>query len=210
MDKSKFGRKRKFNDELLLSLFEYSPLSNVAIGAEVGVSEATVRNVVKAKEAETGVTIERLGKDINKVKTKKALEDLKKNSRINELENDYGAVGEIAVKIFDQIVETYKNDIQVVDMILLAAFSNSYSDVLVLQREVAFEGKILSHPKGTTYSNPKYNILCREQNNMISLAKDLGLSVLSRKRAGVLPSGEHEHADSIFNFTPNDKRIVQF
>jgi P27 family predicted phage terminase small subunit len=202
---------KSYNTELILALYEYSPLSNVAIGHKCGVSEGLVRKLVKKKEDEIGKKIIRLGKDIKPNSSQKSLEQNRQKSRIDEIENEYGAVGEIAVKKFDEIVKEYKDDIQIVDMTLIAAFCNSFAAVLELQSEVRAEGRVLISPKGTTYTNPTYNALCREQSNMASLAKDLGLSILSRKRAGIVPASVSEDANSIFNLNfDNDSEIISF
>ncbi len=74
----------------------------------------------------------------------------------------------------------------IIDDNILIPLCNQYSRMIELEKIVSIEGVTIVSPKtGASYANPNYNALLSATKTVASLGKELGLTVSSRKRAGI-------------------------
>lgn len=81
----------------------------------------------------------------------------------------------------------------IIDDNILIPLCNQYARMIELEKIVLLEGVTTISPKtGAAYANPNYNALLSATKTVASLGKELGLTVSSRKRAGILIQQDNE------------------
>lgn len=108
-------------------------------------------------------------------------------------------ISKVAKERYDLTKEKMGEELTIIDDHILIPLVNMYSRMIELEAIVLKEGVTIVSPRtGAPYANPNYNALLAATKSVASLGKELGLTVTSRKRAGVRPQG-NEKKESIFD-----------
>jgi P27 family predicted phage terminase small subunit len=108
-------------------------------------------------------------------------------------------ISRVAKDRYELTKEKMGDELNIIDDHILIPLVNMYARMLELEAIVLKEGVSVISPKtGASYTNPSYNALLSATKSVASLGKELGLTVTSRKRAGVSPKIK-ETKKSIFD-----------
>lgn len=112
-------------------------------------------------------------------------------------------ISKVAKDRYELTKEKMGDELTMIDDHILIPLVNMYSRMIELEAIVLKEGVTAISPKtGSAYANPNYNALLSATKSVASLGKELGLTVTSRKRAGVSANGIKEK-ESIFEMIEN-------
>ena len=101
---------------------------------------------------------------------------------------DNAFISKIARDKYREITEKMGDALTELDDIALIPLCNQYARMLDLELTVMTEGVTILSSKGVPYNNPNYNALLSTVKVVSALSKELGLTVTSRKRAGISPA----------------------
>lgn len=113
-------------------------------------------------------------------------------------------ISKVAKDRYELTKEKMGDELTIIDDHILIPLVNMYSRMIELEAIVSKEGVSIVSPKtGAPYTNPNYNALLSATKSVASLGKELGLTVTSRKRAGVTPKNQQKE-ESIFDLLERD------
>jgi len=166
------------NWQAIKKAYEKGNNSNVSIGKIYGVTEAAIRKRAKKE----------LWKKV----------DLKTSSSTTTKEK-FLFIDDFASQQFENIKSKLGEQITIVDEPLLIALCNQYSRYSRLEERVDLEGETIISTKGIPYLNPTFNALQSSIKTLATLSKEFGMTIASRKRAGVKLEDNSKKENSIFN-----------
>lgn len=119
-----------------------------------------------------------------------------------DAENPHIAVlGKTAIRKIDEVKRELGKNYSSVDEPLIVMYAKSYERYIELEKKVQQEGYIsVSYKTGSTYINPTFNALQMVQKTLVTIANQLGLSMLSRKQLGLKLGNQPSMEQSIFDF----------
>jgi len=107
-------------------------------------------------------------------------------------------INENSEKKFNETKTRLGDQLSVIDESLLLALCNQYARYVELEKKVMKEGETTISTKGIPYLNPTYTALLSSIKALTSLSKEFGLTIASRKRAGVTLT-QADKAKSLFD-----------
>jgi len=171
---------RAINWSAIKKAFEKGSNSNVSIGKIYGVTEAAIRKRAKKESWQ---------------KT-----NFKMSSSSSSTAKDrFLFIDDFASKQFDNLKSKLGEQITIVDEPLLIALCNQYSRYSRLEERVKLEGETIISTKGIPYLNPTFNALQSSIKTLVTLSKEFGMTIASRKKAGVKLKDNSKTKNSIFN-----------
>ena len=178
--------KKNINWEVIKVAYETENISNVALATAHNISEAGIRRRAKAE-------------GWKKFENKKPhpYHDIKKENITDENGNFFIDIE--AKKQFDNLKEKLGDQVTAIDEPLLVALCNQSSRYKSLEKRVLEEGEVAISSKGIPYLNPTYNALQSTLKTISTISKEFGLTIASRKRAGVVASTSRK--GGLFDFT---------
>lgn len=119
---------------------------------------------------------------------------------------DNAFISEIAKEKYEAIKSKMGDTLTELDDIALIPLCNQYARMINLEQVVLKEGVTIISSKGVPYANPNYNALLTTVKTVASLSKELGLTVSSRKKIGVVPKSDSKK-DDIFDIASITEEI---
>ena len=92
----------------------------------------------------------------------------------------------VAARKVNEVMEELGDNYSPMDEPLIMAYGVLYQEFLRLASLVSIEGDLVENDKGVTYTNPRYNNFLAIIERMAKLGDRFGMSVVSRKRAGIM------------------------
>ena len=132
----------------------------------------------------------------------KEREKMKKNELFFINANAENKFNETKIKLGDQL--------SVIDESLLLALCNQYARYVALEEKVSVEGETIVSKNGVPYLNPTYTALLSSIKALTSLSKEFGLTIASRKRAGVTliqATNKKSLFDLVSSFNKEDEEL---
>jgi P27 family predicted phage terminase small subunit len=121
----------------------------------------------------------------------------------NETKPHAMILGKIALRKIEELKKELGDHYSQLDEPLIVAFAKSYERYIDLEIRMAHEDEILESPKtGSRYLNPLFNAIQMVQKNIMTLAGQLGLSIASRKRMGIVfDKKDGERTGNVFSIS---------
>jgi len=168
-----------------------------AIKKEVEGSSASVRSIARRY----GVSHTSINKKIKIGKFKRYVPPNKVSKKNTENIKSYKPIlGDIALRKIDELKTELGKHYSNVDEPLIVMYAKSYERYIELEMKIAQEGVVSRSPKTlATYINPTYNVLQMTQKTLVTIANQLGLSMISRKNLG-LKLHDKKGEPSLFDF----------
>lgn len=166
--------------EAIREAVEAGEQTRTEIAAEYGISEGYVRKLIK----QYGWHDPRKRNGTKPSTKKETFDD--------------ALADEFARRKFNLIKSELGDQLLPIDEPLIVALANQYSRYVRLEGEVEEEGVTIISKKGLPYLNPKYNALQGAIKSLTTISKEFGLTIASRKRAGVSGSNREEDKGGIF------------
>jgi len=168
-----------------------------AIRKEVEGSSASIRSIAKRYE----VSHTSINKKIKNGEFKRYIPAIKVSKKdMENIKPHEPILGQIALRKIEEVKRELGKDYSNVDEPLIVMYAKSYERYIELEQKLVLEGYLAYSPKtGASYINPTYNILQMTMKTMVTIANQLGLSMISRKNLG-LKLGKKEDEPSLFDF----------
>jgi len=163
---------------------EGSSASIRSIAKKYGISHTIINKKIKNGEFKRYVPV--VGVSKNSMEKQRAHEPILGNTALRKIEE---------LKL--ELGKHYSN----VDEPLIVMYAKSYERYIELEMDIAVEGVTSVSPKtGATYINPTFNVLQMTQKTLVTIANQLGLSMISRKNLGLKLNNNDKDELSIFDF----------
>jgi len=169
-----------------------------SIKADVEGSSASVRSIAKKH----GVSHTTINKKIKNKEFKRYVPSVSASRKNMENVNPCEPIlGQIALRKIEELKKELGKNYSNVDEPLIVMYSKSYERYIELEMKIAVEGvTTVSMKTGATYINPTFNALQMTQKTLVTIANQLGLSMISRKNLGLKLGNNKRDEPSIFDF----------
>lgn len=122
------------------------------------------------------------------------------NSNVEEKSPHVEILGRTALRKIEEIKHELGENYSNLDEPLIVMYAKSYEHYISLESKLLVEGYTVISPKtGGRYLNPTFSALQSVQKTLVTIANQLGLSMISRKTLG-LRLGEKPKEQSLFDY----------
>lgn len=122
----------------------------------------------------------------------------------SEVENNGAHVeilGKTALRKIEEIKHELGTNYSNLDEPLIVMYAKSYEHYIALEKIIAVEKYVVMSPKtGATYLNPNFSALQSVQKTLVTIANQLGLSMISRKTLGLKLGDGKPKEQSLFEY----------
>lgn len=115
-------------------------------------------------------------------------------------------LGKIAIRKIEEVKEELGKNYSPVDEPLIVMYAKSYERYISLEKEMGMdiEGIIATSTKtGSKYLSPIFTATLSIQKNLVTIANQLGLSIASRRKLGLVFEKPGQKQDSLFDIVAN-------
>lgn len=110
-------------------------------------------------------------------------------------------LGRTALRKIEEIKHELGTNYSNLDEPLIVMYAKSYEHYIALEKKIAFEGYVVTSPKTkATYLNPTFSALQSVQKTLVTIANQLGLSMISRKTLGLKLGDGKPKEESLFEY----------
>lgn len=110
-------------------------------------------------------------------------------------------LGRTALRKIEEIKHELGDKYSNLDEPLIVMYAKSYEHYIVLEGRLAVEGYTILSPKtGGRYLNPTFSALQSVQKTLVTIANQLGLSMISRKQLGLKLGDGKPKEQSLFEY----------
>lgn len=117
----------------------------------------------------------------------------------NDKDDYKDIIGKVAMRKMHELIKELGNQYSSVDEPLIVMYARNYEQWIELEKEIAKHGVTAKSPKGGLYLHPTFNASLALQKTLVTIANQLGLSIASRKRLGMV-IGEEKKEGNLFDF----------
>ncbi len=169
-----------------------------AIQVEIEGSSKSIRAIAK----EYGTSHTTINKKIEKEKWKRYVPPVSvSTSDVEQLKPHAVILGKVALRKIEELKKELGKNYSNVDEPLIVMYAKSYERYIELELKLLNEGYLSYSPKtGAAYINPTFNCLQMTQKTLVTIANQLGFSMISRKQLGLKLGSEVSDEPSIFDF----------
>lgn len=168
-----------------------------SIKIEVEGSTKSIRAIAK----EYGTSHTTINKKIEKEKWKRYAPPVAIPQNEVEIMKPYSQIlGQTALRKIEEIKKELGKNYSNVDEPLIVMYAKSYEHYMKLEAIILKEGYVCISPKTrASYLNPNFNALQSVQKTLVTIANQLGLSMISRKQLGLKLGDDKREEPSLFD-----------
>ncbi len=123
------------------------------------------------------------------------------NSNVENVKPHVEILGRTALRKIEEIKHELGDKYSNLDEPLIVMYAKSYEHYIKLESNLALEGYTIMSPKtGGRYLNPTFSALQSVQKTLVTIANQLGLSMISRKQLGLKLGDGKPKEQSLFEY----------
>lgn len=123
------------------------------------------------------------------------------SSEVENIKPHVEILGRTALRKIEEIKHELGDKYSNLDEPLIVMYAKSYEHYISLEGKLAIEGYTIMSPKtGGRYLNPTFSALQSVQKTLVTIANQLGLSMISRKTLGIKLGDGKPKEESLFEY----------